>query len=54
MLDLLFVEWAAVCGCGTPWAFLLPFFAVSAIFRTSIFNRRGISDLVKRCCSGLQ
>ena len=24
-------EGAAVCGCGTPWAFLLPFFCIVVI-----------------------
>ena len=23
--ELILVEWAAVCDCGTPWTFLLPF-----------------------------
>ena len=23
--------WAAVCDCGTPWTFLLPFFSVNTI-----------------------
>ena len=29
---------AAVCGCGTPWAFLLPFFFLSILFRKYVLR----------------